>query len=108
MSFWKKKGMELRSEQALGNLADVLCAEFLYNPISKVTAENFQFIWDHHVEQHGVASEIPNRGSIQTAPNEKPFIDRSGNLRYIDRKTKSCTPLQAYLLEFNFGYTRLK
>lgn len=95
--------MKTQAESAMRSLVETLNAKFFYNPISKVTAVCLKPIWEYHVAENGKAE-----GSIVNCPDRETFNDRSGNLRYIDRKTKQCTPLQAYLLEFNSGYRRLK
>lgn len=97
--------MKTQAEGAMRSLAETLNAKFFYNPISKVTAVCLRPIWEYHVAEKGIGKA---EGSVVNSSDRETFNDQSGNLRYIDRKTKPCTPLQAYLLELNLGYRRLK
>lgn len=51
-------------------------------------------------------------GSFYYSPvgkvTSKSYITSFPHSSKFDSQVKNCTPLQAYLLEFNFGYNRLK
>jgi hypothetical protein len=75
------------------DLSEKLRFSFEFNPVLRITSNNPQLIFERICESPH-ATETP-----------KDFIH--GEVRYLNSKTLGCTPIQAYLLEYNLGYQRL-
>jgi hypothetical protein len=90
------------AKSLFGELADFMRAKFFYNPIMKTTSQDIRLIWG------GICEECNPRDSrfVRHYGSEKKR-DTGEKVRYLNSRTQPCTPLQAYLLEYNFEYVRL-
>lgn len=81
------------TKKFIKNPAKSLSHNFEFNPVLKITSRDPEKISDS-IRESPKATNTP-----------QDFI--LGETAYLNSRTRGCTPLQAYLLEFNSGYKRL-
>lgn len=82
-----------KAETIMVDLADVLAAKFFYNRVVQTTSAEMKPIWENICKRY-------DSGEFRNLQVAHP-------LNHLSRQTMPCTPLQAYLLEFNLGYKRV-
>lgn len=88
-------------KRLIGELELFVPAKFFYNPIMKTTSPEFKRIWED------ICDEYSSESQRSKQDRSERIRDVRGNVRYLSSKILPCTPLQAYLLEFNRGYERV-